>query len=162
MLNFSTMRYSQSIFAALALVSFGCQNRPAQQENAPAATSDVRRVAPAAALRETHWVLRQLAGQPVTVPADTREPYLTLRADGTAEGNGSCNRFRGSFFSEKTDELAFSPLMSTRMSCPAIATENGFTTALAQARTYRISGDTLRVLDAAGTTVARLEAVYLK
>jgi heat shock protein HslJ len=155
------MRYFQSVFAALVLVAGGCQNRPVQQENAPAAASAPPRVAPAAALRETHWVLRQLAGQPVTVPADTREPYLTLRADGTAEGNGSCNRFRGSFFSEKPDELTFSPLMSTRMSCPAIATESAFTGALAQARTYRISGDTLRLFDAANAPVARLEAVYL-
>ncbi|WP_216689085.1 META domain-containing protein [Hymenobacter siberiensis] len=104
----------------------------------------------------------QLAGQPITVPADTREPYLLLRADGTAEDNGSCNRFRGSFFSENPSELKFTPLMSTRMTCPAIDTENAFTRALGQASTYRISGDTLRMLDATGAAVVRLEAVYLR
>ena len=107
-------------------------------------------------------MLRQLAGQPVVVPADTHEAFLTLRADGSAEGNGSCNRFRGSFFSETAGELKFSPLMSTRMACPAIATESGFIRALGQSNTYRISGDTLRVLDATGAAVARLEAVYLR
>lgn len=143
----------------LALLAIGCQTRPAQET--AAATPPPARVVPAAQLRETHWVPRQLAGRPITLPPDTREPYLTLRADGTAEGNGGCNRFRGSFFSETAGELKFSPLMSTRMSCPAIDIENRFVRALGQASTYRISGDTLQVRDATGATVARLEAVYL-
>ncbi|MCI1187277.1 META domain-containing protein [Hymenobacter sp. DH14] len=150
------MRFS---FLMLALLAAGCNTRPAQET---AATPPPAPTTPDAPLRETRWVLRQLAGQPVSVPANTREAYLTLRADGTAEGNGSCNRFRGSFFSETESELKFSPLMSTRMSCPAIATENAFTTALGKANSYEISGDTLRVLDASGAAVARLEAVYLK
>ncbi|MFC6225931.1 META domain-containing protein [Hymenobacter artigasi] len=147
-------------FLFLALLAAGCQTRPAAET--AATPPPLARTAPDAPLRETRWVLRQLAGQPITVPADTREPYLTLRADGTAEGNGSCNRFRGSFFSENPSELKFSPLMSTRMACPALETENAFTRALGQSNTYRISGDTLRVLDATGAAVARLEAVYLR
>ena len=147
-------------FLLLALLPVGCQPRPVQETTV--ATPPPPRAVPDAPLRETRWVLRQLAGRPVTVPPDTREPYLLLRADGAAEGNGSCNRFRGSFFSESAGGLKLSPLMSTRMSCPAIDTENAFTRALGQASTYRISGDTLRLLDASGTAVARLEAVYLK
>jgi heat shock protein HslJ len=150
-----TMRFPVLLLAVMAA---GCQTRPVP-DTTP--TSPPARQAPAAALRETHWVPRELAGQPVRVPADTREPYLTLRADGTAEGNGGCNRFRGSFFSEKPSDLSFSPLMSTRMACPAMQTENDFTRALGQARTYRISGDTLRLFDATNAPVARLEAVYL-
>ncbi|MBJ6109554.1 META domain-containing protein [Hymenobacter sp. BT523] len=150
------MRFSVLI---LALLAAGCNTRPTQET---AATAPSAPTTPRAPLRETHWVLRQLAGKPISVPANTREPYLTLRADGTAEGNGSCNRFRGSFFSETERELKFSPLMSTRMSCPAIDTENAFTGALAKANSYEISGDTLRVLDSSGAAVARLEAVYLK
>ncbi|MDQ2794299.1 MAG: META domain-containing protein [Bacteroidota bacterium] len=144
-------------FLLLALLAAGCNARPAQETAAASSP-----VTPDAPLRGTRWVLRQLAGQPVTVPANTREAFLTLRADGTAEGNGSCNRFRGSFFSETESELKFSPLMSTRMSCPAIATESGFIRALGQANSYEINGDTLRVLDISGTAVARLEAVYLR
>ena len=143
----------------LALLAIGCQTRPAQET--AAATPPPTRVVPDAQLRETRWVPRQLAGQPVTLPSDTREPYLLLRADGTAEGNGSCNRFRGSFFSETAGELKFSPLMSTRMACAAISTENEFIRALGQSNTYRISGDTLLLVSAANAPVARLEAVYL-
>ena len=135
-------------------MAMSCQTRPTQ-ETAATATPPPARVAPDAQLRETHWVPRQLAGQPVTLPSDTREPYLTLRADGTAEGNGSCNRFRGTFFSEKPGELKFSPLMSTRMACAAIATENEFTRALGQSSTYRISGDTLLLFSTANAPVAR-------
>jgi heat shock protein HslJ len=151
------MRFS---FLALALLAAGCNPRPAQETAAAALPPAPTK--PNAPLRETRWVLRQLAGRPVVVPANTREAYLKLRADGTAEGNGSCNRFRGSFFSETESELKFSPLMSTRMSCPAIATESSFISALGKANSYEISGDTLRVLDTSGTAVARLEAVYLK
>jgi heat shock protein HslJ len=147
-------------FLLLVLLAAGCNSRPTQET--AAATAPPVTTTPDAPLRETRWVLRQLAGRPVTVPANTREAFLTLRTDGTAEGNGSCNRFRGSFFSETTSELKFSPLMSTRMSCPAIDTESSFIRALGQANSYRISGDTLQVLDASGTAVTRLEAVPLR
>ena len=148
------------LLLTLALMAAGCQTRPTQE--AAATPPPPARTVPDAPLRETRWVLRQLAGQPVTVPANTAEAFLTLRTDGAAEGNGSCNRFRGSFFSETPGELKFSPLMSTRMACPALETENNFTRALGQSQQYRISGDTLRLLDAANTIVARLEAVYLR
>lgn len=140
-------------------MAIGCQTRPTQET--AAITPPPARVVPNAQLRETRWVPRQLAGQPVTLPPDTREPYLLLRADGTAEGNGSCNRFRGTFFSETAGELKFSSLMSTRMACAAISTENEFTRALGQSSSYRISGDTLLLFSAASAPVARLEAVYL-
>ena len=156
------MRFFHLAFAAFPLLAFSCQNRPTtQQETPPTTATPPTRVVADAALRETRWVPRQLVGLPVTVPADTREPYLLLRADGTAEGNGGCNRFRGTFFSETTGELKFSPLMSTRMACPAITLENDFTRALGQSSTYRISGDTLRLFSATNAPVARLEAVYL-
>ena len=147
-------------FLLLSLLASGRQTRPTQKT--ATATRPPTRIVPAAQLRETHWVPRQLAGQPVTLPPGTREPYLLLRADGTAEGNGSCNRFQGSFFSETAVELKFSPLMSTRMACAAIATENEFARALGQSSTYRISGDTLLLFSTANAPVVRLEAVYLR
>ncbi|MBF9222322.1 META domain-containing protein [Hymenobacter ruricola] len=149
------MRASLVLFCLLAA---SCQTRPAPET---ATTAPPARTVPDAPLRETRWVLRQLGTQAVSVPANTAEAFLTLRAEGQAEGNGSCNRFRGSFFSEKPGELRFSPLMSTRMACPALDTENGFTRVLAQSSRYRISGDTLRLFDAADAPLARLEAVYL-
>lgn len=134
-----------------------CQNRPTQQAAGAVGT------VPDAPLRGTRWVPRALAGQPVARPAGTPEPYLLLRPDSAAEGHGSCNRFRGRYTAPGPGQLTFGPLLSTRMACPALPTETAFTQALAQTRTYRISGDTLRLFGAAGTpALARLEAVYLR
>lgn len=144
------------------LLLAGCQSPPAQQAKTAAKASAAPRTTPAAPLRNTRWVLRELAGQPLQLPTGARAPYLLLRPDGTAEGDGGCNRFRGSYFSKTADALKFSPLMSTRMACPALNTENDFTRVLGASSRYRISGDTLRVLDERQAVVARLEAVYLK
>ena len=107
-------------------------------------------------------MLRQIAERSISVPTNTAEPFLTLRTNGAAEGNGGCNRCRANFFSEASNELTFSPLMRTRMSCPAIETESDFIRVLGQSHTYRISGDTLRLFNAANVPLARLEAVYLR
>ena len=148
------MLYRSISVVAVIIAAAGCQSGSPTQAASPA------RTVLNAALRETRWVLRQIAEKPISVPANTAEPFLTLRANGAAEGNGSCNRFRGNFFSKAPNELKFSPLMSTRMSCPAIETESDFIRVLGQSHTYRISGDTLRLFDAADAPLARLEAVY--
>jgi heat shock protein HslJ len=117
---------------------------------------------PNASLRNTRWVLRMVNNQPVAVPANG-EAYLLLRNnEQQAEGNGGCNRFRGSFEQAADGQLKFGPLMSTKMACPDLATETGFMSALTAARTYQISGDTLRLFgEAAPQPLAVLHAVYL-
>jgi heat shock protein HslJ len=153
------MRCIFFLSVGLPLLLISCQN--SQSPQAAPAASTATRAQPAATLRETRWVLRQVAGQPVNVPDDTNEPYLVLRADGSAEGNGACNRFRGKYFTEQAGELKFSPLLSTRMACPALATETAFTAALQRSQTYRISGDTLGLYGESAALLARLEAVHL-
>jgi heat shock protein HslJ len=147
----------------IALTAGSCQPHPTGSTGTPTATN--RPPAPAAALHETRWVLRQLGTQPVNATDGGQEPYLLLRRSGTAEGQGSCNRFRGTASTDSIKSLTFSPLMSTRMACPAIATEQAFTQALAATHAYRISGDTLHLYAATeptGGPIARLEAVYLR
>jgi heat shock protein HslJ len=146
----------------IALAGASCQPRPTGSTETRTATS---RPAAPASLFETRWVLRQLGTQSVTVPDGGQEAYLLLRRGGPAEGQGSCNRFRSTASTDSTKSLTFSPLISTRMACPALATEQAFTQALAATHTYRISGDTLRLYVATeptGTPLARLEAVYLR
>jgi heat shock protein HslJ len=144
----------------LAVVS--CQSPPSNSASSPTAAS--RPAAPAAALYETRWVLRQVGTQSIKVPDGGQEPYLLLRRDGKAEGQGSCNRFRSTTATDSAKSLSFSPLLSTRMACPALETEQAFTQALAATHFYRISGDTLQLYAAPepnATPLARLEAVYL-
>lgn len=145
------MRY----FLLLALATAACQTKPTQE----AATTPAR---PDAPLRNTRWVPREIGAQPVSIPENTQEPYLLLRPEGAAEGNAGCNRFRGEATAEGTTDLRFGALMTTRMACPALATETAFTKALEQTRHYRISGDTLRLYDAGNSLLTRLEAVYLQ
>ena len=145
------------------LAGAACQSPPSNSTSSPTVAS--RPPAPAAALYETRWVLRRLGTRPVTVPAGGQEPYLLLRRGGNAEGQGSCNRFRSTASTDSIKSLAFSPLLSTRMACPALETEQAFTQALAATHSYRISGDTLHLYatpEPNATPVARLEAVYLR
>ncbi|WP_233635715.1 META domain-containing protein [Hymenobacter setariae] len=140
----------------------GCQTSNTVTTSTP--TTTARPPAPGAALFETRWVLRQVGNQSVTVPEGGQEPYLLLRRDGKAEGQGSCNRFRSTAATDSVSHLVFTPLLSTRMACPALPTEQAFTQALAAAHSFRISGDTLRLYaptEPDATPLARLEAVYL-
>lgn len=119
---------------------------------------------PPAPLRNTHWVLRQLATEPVTVPEGGRELYLLLRADqARAEGNGGCNRFSGSFEQPTPEQLRFGNLLSTKMACPALEVEAQFMSALSKVAYYRITGDTLQLYPGPPTEtqpMARFQAVY--
>lgn len=159
----SRRMFRSIVLAALpGFFCLSCQSTSSTTGSSPVATN--RPATPAAALFETRWVLRQVATQAVKVPEGGQEAYLLLRRKGDAEGQGSCNRFRGSAFTDSTRSLTFSPLLSTRMACPALATEQAFTQALAATHFYRISGDTLRLYAATepnATPLARLEAVYL-
>lgn len=159
------------LFATTILLTASCQTTaPATDAATPAASSpavgQTTPPTPDAALRNTRWVLRQLNGQPVPPPTNA-EPYVLLRQDApNAEGNGSCNRFRGTYELPADGQLRFGALLSTRMACASpegTTTETGFLRALENARTYRISGDTLRLFGEAGTTpTAVLHAVYLR
>lgn len=152
------------LFSALLLAA-GCQT--AALTTATTSPVGQKTVSPPdASLRNTRWVLRQLTGQPVPPPTNS-EPYVLLRQDeANAEGNGSCNRFRGTYESGTDGQLRFGALLSTRMACASPdgnTTETGFMRALESTRTYRISGDTLRLFGEASTQPsAVLHAVYLR
>ena len=142
----------------ITLAVTGCQFQPDHPTGLPGTN---RQGQPIAALYNTRWVPREIASRPIATPENTQEPYLLLRPDATAEGNAGCNQFRGEATAKKADELRFGALLRTEMACPALATEEAFTTALTLTRHYRISGDTLRVYDERHGLLARLEAVYL-
>jgi heat shock protein HslJ len=153
------MRYSLFL---LLLATAACQSPQVVQTNLAPGTAASVRVVPDAPLRNTRWVPREIAGRPITTAENTPEPYLLLRLEGMAEGNAGCNRFRGEATEAGTGQLRFGALLSTRMACPAMATETAFSNALTQTRRYRISGDTLRFYDDGNALLTQLEAVYLK
>lgn len=153
-----------------AFLATSCQTMPPTTGTAPTTSPQADTAAatttPDAALRNTRWVLRQLVGQPVPPPTNA-EPYVLLRQDApNAEGNGSCNRFRGTYEQPADGQLRFGALLSTKMVCASPngnTTETNFLRTLENTRTYRISGDTLRLFDeASGQPAAVLHAVYLR
>ena len=155
------MRPLFSTLLGLTLIGSACQ-RTDRGGSVPSVSMQATPVTPAAPLRETRWVLRRIASQPVADTTASQQPFLRITDAGTAEGQGSCNRFRSSLKPVDNDgELQFSALLSTRMACPALSTETLFTKALQSTRAYRIQGDTLWLYgtpERNGTALARLEA----
>ena len=116
---------------------------------------------PGAALLETFWRLAEIDGKPVTIHRGTREPHIMLRGDGArVTGFTGCNTLAGGF-QERDGTLHFGKLVTTRMACvgeAANALEASFTKALDDTASYRITGDTLELRDAAGAARIRFTA----
>lgn len=85
------------------------------------------------------------------------ESSLSIAADMRAGGRAGCNNY---FAQARIDGemLAFSAVAATRMSCsgPGGEQETKFFEALAATRFWRLSGDTLTLVDANGRDLARL------
>ncbi|NPC54114.1 META domain-containing protein [Caenimonas sp. S4] len=114
-------------------------------------------------LRGTYWKLVRLGETPVRVAEKQPEPHLILaNLDLRISGSGGCNGLRGSFELDG-DKLRFRGVASTRMACLAgMEQEQRFLKSMEKAQRYRISGSHLDMLDAAGTAIARFEAVALR
>ncbi len=157
------MRLSALFLPCLLVAAAACQRPTDRGNTAPPVTN----ITPDASLRDTRWVLRQLSSQPLheTFP-EGQEPFLFISAAGTAEGLGGCNRFRAGLKPVENDgELQFAPLLSTRMACPSLTTEQSFTQALEATRAYRITGNALMLYgnsERTGEPLAQLEAVHLR
>ncbi len=81
------------------------------------------------------------------VPAGARTPTLTIGGDGSVNGNGGVNRFRGRLDTKALadDAWRMGPLAGTRMAGPAeaMALETSFLSALGSADRARVAGDRL-------------------
>jgi heat shock protein HslJ len=116
---------------------------------------------PDAPLANTYWKLVTAGGSPVKVSERQREAHVIFRLDGTLGGSTGCNRMSGTYMA-KGHSLKLGPIAATRMFCAETAdTERAFTAALGAATGWRIRGDDLTLLNAAGEAVATLVAVYL-
>lgn len=121
---------------------------------------------PDAALVNTYWRLTRLLGEALVAEPGRREASLILReVDGRLDWSGTvgCNRMRGRFDLSGASIRFADGGASTRMACPPPIAERERTLreALARVAVWRISGDHLGLLDAAGSTLIEAEAVYL-
>ena len=117
-----------------------------------------------ASLLNTRWRLVEIDGQPVTLVAGQREPFLQLSGEGNrVRGFGGCNALSGRF-EQGSDGFLFKALALTRRSCAgaAGAQEASYLAALQATASRQIVGDALWLRDAQGRMRLRFEALYLR
>ncbi|MFN5515460.1 MAG: META domain-containing protein [Cyanobacteriota bacterium] len=120
---------------------------------------------PDASLTNTYWKLTELRGRPISPGAEQkREIHLILQTQNNrVQGFAGCNRFQGEYtLEEKTGYLRFSPLMTTKMACPALNLETEFLKALEMADSFSIKGDSFTLNKARMAPLAKFQAVYLR
>ena len=128
----------------------------------PASTGAVDKNADAAAfnlpLEKTYWKLTSLGDPPVTVAAGKMDANVVFDPDARrVSGSGGCNRFTGSY-TLQSERLELSDMSVTMMACAAgMETETAFLDALPRARSWRIRGRRLDLLEAGGKIVAGFE-----
>ncbi|MBV1929947.1 MAG: META domain-containing protein [Gammaproteobacteria bacterium] len=128
----------------------------------PGITCDARQAN--APLVNTYWRVESLIGDTVVGAPDKREPHIVLHSEGARlQATVGCNLMRGTY-GHDGETLSFGPVASTMMACPpAIAEiERALSSVLSNTRTYRMSGDTLTLLDKGGGAIALLTAIAFR
>ena len=126
-------------------------------------TLAVAMLAQSPAITETQWRLKKIGTEAVVPGKGQKKPYLKLEAKGNKViGFSGCNRLMGDY-KLKGAELSFGPTAGTKMACAqGMDTEKLFVQALPKVKTYKISGQSLDLLDSAGKALAHFEAVAEK
>jgi len=114
-------------------------------------------------LRNTYWKLTHLDDTPTQTAERQREAHLIFAAhEQRVSGSGGCNRIAGGFELDG-DKLRLIRLAGTMMACPdGMEQERRFLRSLARVERYKVTGDQLELLDAAGAVLARFQAVALR
>ena len=122
---------------------------------------------PAAALQNTQWILTWVEG--VKVPQSgaanpsPRRAYIELNsASHRLTGSGGCNQLTGAYELEG-QHLRLNGTARTLMACAGGAdTEGKLVKALEEVREWKVSGQTLELLDGNGNVVAKFSAADVK
>jgi heat shock protein HslJ len=116
-----------------------------------------------ASLTNTYWKILRLGDAEVEPAEGRREPNLMLREDDSQfTATVGCNQMSGGYTLEG-DKLSFGPAAATMTACPAPLAdwERRLGEVLDETAAWRIDGQTMELLDAAGEQLALLQAVYL-
>ncbi len=148
------MRLHQLLPAALLALSACVNDKPPV---APANSVST------AQLLNTYWKLTQLGEQVITTPAGAREIHFVLHSENQRiAGFSGCNQMMGSYEIDG-DHIKFDQMAGTMMACvPDLDLERKFLAIFPQVARWKISGETLRLLDAGGATLANFESRYMK
>lgn len=147
------------VIACLAAAT-GCQSKPATTDAATEAADTAMRqpVVATSGLGDGEWALVTLRGQPAPMGAGNRPATLRFDTDSNrVSGFSGCNRAAGGF-TTNGDSLTFSPLAMTRMMCTeGMELEQSYAEVVGATRTFRLTADTLELIDQGGTVTARFE-----
>ncbi len=118
-----------------------------------------------AALHNTYWRFVSIAGQRIKVAEGQREPHLVIKSEGerqTWSATAGCNQMAGSY-AQASVNIVFVPGPMTLMAClpPLDALEKRLIDALGRTKRWQIKGNTLEIMDDAGSQTALMEAVAL-
>ena len=146
-------------FAVLIPILSACAARgPARAE--PGSGGDAPPAVDARSIAGVEWRLVELGGQPILVRDGARAPFLRFDAESSMlHGHGGVNSLFGPYALDGA-ALRVENLASTRMAGPpeAMELERAFAAAIQSARSVRVRGQELHLLDDSGQPLARLVA----
>src|SRR5678815_4636497 len=91
----------------------------------------------------SRWVLTEMKGVPVQLSGGRKDAYINFEpVEKRFNGNGGCNQINGNYSLDKNN-IHFSEVISTKMSCPDIAFENTFLSILSSIDRYEQRGNDL-------------------
>jgi heat shock protein HslJ len=115
------------------------------------------RLAPDSSWSGRRWVLTELKGVPVQLSGGRRDAFINFEPiDKRFTGNGGCNQVSGNYSLDKNN-IHFTEVISTKMSCEDIAFENTFLSTLNSVDRYEQRGNDL-LLKRKREVVLRLSA----
>jgi heat shock protein HslJ len=144
------MKTLNSLLIPVALVVVSACNTPAWLEAAPSSP---------ATLLDTHWRLTQVGEVAVPNPAGSREVYFSLQSSNpNVVGFSGCNRMFG-HYALSGQQLKFDQMGGTKMFCDVrMELEQRFLAMFQYVAGWKITGDSLALLNAEGGTVAAFQA----
>lgn len=149
------MRSQLLLFGALFALAGCTHDMPPSAANAPPKST--------AQLLNTYWKLTQLGEQVIDTPAGAREVHVVLHSENQrVAGFSGCNRMMGSYALEG-DRIKFDQIGGTLMACVSgMDLEKKFLAMFTQVARWKIEGETLRLQDTGGQTLAVFESRYLQ
>jgi heat shock protein HslJ len=145
--------------SALLTIGAGCATQDPAVRNSDTRNTEVAG-ASSVPLVATLWRLTQLGSEVVQNPAGANAVSLQLLAQNSrAAGFAGCNRMFGGY-ALSNDTLRFEQMGATKMACMENARmqlEQRYLDMFANVARWKITGNTLELLDAAGQSLATFE-----
>lgn len=107
----------------------------------------------------TKWRLVELNGQAVVKDADSKEaPFLQLSKDLKVSAFAGCNRMTGGYELQDGLRIRFTGMVTTRMACPDMTTEQILGEVLGDADHYSLNGKRMMLNKTSMAPLAVFEA----